>query len=65
MIVYSWELWGIDIAIDEEGVIGIVLGEGVELFPFGFCAIEIIICGDSYYLFHGTPWEEIKMPPVV
>jgi hypothetical protein len=45
----------IDIAIDKEGVVGVLRGEVVELIPFGLGAIEIIIYSDADYFHRGDP----------
>jgi hypothetical protein len=56
VVANGLEFRGIDITVHEEGIIGIGLGQVVQVFPFFVCAVEVIInCDpDDFGCFHGN-----------
>jgi hypothetical protein len=51
---YGQELRGIDITVHEEGFVWVLVGDGIQVFPFFVCTVEVITDGDSDDFIH---WE--------
>jgi hypothetical protein len=52
------KLRGIDITVHEEGFVWVLVGDGIQMFPFLIRTVEVITDGysDDGWGFHATPF---------